>query len=66
MQDSAGYQARVAAAVTAAQDPKVSTLDLGLQNCSSEVCGCDYHPNTSTHSKMAATLVARLKTLQGW
>jgi len=66
MQDSAGYQARVAAAISAAQDAKVSALDLGLQNCSSEVCGCDYHPNTSTHAKMAATLVARLKTLQGW
>jgi lysophospholipase L1-like esterase len=33
---------------------------------SSEGFGCDYHPNTATHARMAQTLVARLRADLGW
>jgi hypothetical protein len=33
---------------------------------SSEGFGCDYHPNTTTHARMAETLVARLRADLGW
>ncbi len=66
MTDDATYRAHVQAAIDATGDSKISTLDLGLQNCSTDGCGCDYHPNQTTQAKMAQALVAHVKTLLPW
>ncbi|MFT3842187.1 MAG: SGNH/GDSL hydrolase family protein [Myxococcaceae bacterium] len=66
MTDDSSYQSHVQAAIAAAADPKVSYLDLGVQDCNVDGCGCDYHPSQVTQQKMADKLVAHLKTLLPW
>lgn len=43
----------------------VTVLDLGRIEAS-EGYGCDYHPNTKSQSRMAGTLVQRLRDDLGW
>ena len=43
---------------------RVSLLDVEARP--EEGLGCDGHPNTVTHRRMAAMLVAHLKPLLGW
>ena len=57
-------QAVVASAQTAG-DSKVQYLDFGQQNTSLGT-GCQYHPNTTEHTAMAATLVHALHLALGW
>ncbi|HEX6764605.1 MAG TPA: SGNH/GDSL hydrolase family protein, partial [Polyangiaceae bacterium] len=55
-----GYLNAVVTARRAAGDDDIATLEFAT-TMASEGYGCDYHPNTTTHARMAATLVARLR-----
>ncbi len=44
---------------------KIKVLDLG-QNDGSEGFGCDYHPNSTTHARLAKVLEKNLKTDLSW
>lgn len=61
-----GYVTAVAKASNDAGDAKVSALDLGTQDANTDGIGCDSHPSVATHAKMAAKLVAHVKSLTGW
>jgi hypothetical protein len=52
-------------ALNAAGDTKIKVLDLGGQNAS-QGTGCDWHPNTTEHQRMAGVLVTELKASLGW
>ena len=59
----------VVAARAAAGDAKLATFDLGTQPLGSNgetPTGCDWHPNTADHARMAEILKTQLKAKLGW
>ncbi len=59
------YLQNVIAARAMAGDTRLSFLDLDEQS-PADGLGCDSHPSKVTQQKMAARLVAHVKTLTGW
>jgi lysophospholipase L1-like esterase len=55
----------ISAAVAATGDDDITTFDIPSQSASDGL-GCDYHPNVTTHQKMADLLVAKLEAELGW
>jgi lysophospholipase L1-like esterase len=64
----AKHRAYVEASIAArgsAGDTKITLVDIDEQS-EADGYGCGYHPSVSTHRKMAARLVAHVKSLMGW
>jgi lysophospholipase L1-like esterase len=59
------YLEGAVAARRADGDDAIDTIEFAT-TMSSEGLGCDYHPNKTTHARMADTLVARLRADLGW
>ena len=55
----------IGSAVAKLADPRVSTLDLGVQQQADGI-GCDWHPSLATQQKMGAALAAHIKKVAGW
>ena len=61
--------ANVVAELTASGEERVSTFDFGTQNLGSDgsiPSGCDWHPSTTEHARMAEILEAELQEKLGW
>jgi lysophospholipase L1-like esterase len=59
------YLEAVVQARNADGDDDIAVIEFASTEAS-EGYGCDYHPNTVTHARMAETLVARLRTDLDW
>jgi lysophospholipase L1-like esterase len=62
---SAAYLQQVVAARNGTGDAKVVYLEIAEQD-PNDGYACDYHPSATTHMKMAAQLVAEIKSITGW
>jgi lysophospholipase L1-like esterase len=60
------YLNDVVSTQTSAGDAKVSFVDLGQQDPTTDGIGCDYHPSVATDQKMAQRLEAAIRRLTGW
>ena len=60
------YTQSVASARRAAGDARIDVVDLGVQDGANDGYGCDYHPSTTTHERMAKTLVEAIQQATGW
>lgn len=49
-----------------AGDTQIGDLQVAIQDCSKEQCGCDSHPNVSRQQTMADSVAAALKSAKGW
>ena len=60
------YVKSAVGAANAGGDPRVSFVDLGVQDGNASGYGCDYHPSVATDQLMADKLTAAIKALTGW
>ncbi len=51
---------------SAAGDTNVTIIDFGTQDAAHDGLGSDWHPNLTTHAKMAAQLAAQIKSDLKW
>jgi carbohydrate esterase-like protein/GDSL-like lipase/acylhydrolase family protein len=60
------YTKSVVSAANAGGDPRVSFVDLGVQDGNADGYGCDWHPSAQTDQLMADKLAAAIKAVAGW
>jgi lysophospholipase L1-like esterase len=60
------YVQTVVSAANAGGDPRVSFVDLGVQDGNDDGFGCDYHPSLKTDQRMADKLTVAIKAVAGW
>jgi lysophospholipase L1-like esterase len=61
-----GYISSAVMAAKSGGDSKVSFLEMPTQDCNVDGCGCDYHPDLVTQSKMGAALAQQIRNVAGW
>lgn len=66
LMQATSYVKSVVSAANAGGDPRVSFVDLGVQNGNADGYGCDYHPNAKTGQLMADKLAVAIKAVTGW